>query len=239
MRLGLAESALACGGHPPLRPAEGGRIAREGRRPGPLDSNCSGKHAGMLALAVAHGWPIAGYHEASHPVQRRLVAEIARWAALDVAQLETGVDGCGVVCVRVPLDRVAASFARLAVASRDVGSARRVVRAMVDHPGMVAGLGRLDTAVMQATGGAVFAKVGAEGVYAAGIPAAGLGLALKIEDGGWRAADAALVHILDQLGHTDPSRDDEVATFRSPILRNTRGEVVGGVEPDFEMATRG
>jgi L-asparaginase II len=234
-RLGLDPSALACGGHPPLRPEEGLRLAREGRRPGALESNCSGKHVGMLALAVAHGWPVAGYQQDGHPVQSRMKAEIARWAGLDPARLQTGVDGCGVVCVRAPLDRIAASFARLAAASRQEGSARRVVRAMVDHPEMVAGLGRLDTAVMQATDGVVFAKVGAEGVYAAGIPESGLGVALKIEDGAWRAADVAFVHVLDGLGLTDPNADDPVASFRSRTLINTRSEAVGRIEPDFEL----
>jgi L-asparaginase II len=238
-KLKLDASALACGGHPPLRAEEGLRMAREGRRPGPLDSNCSGKHAGMLALAVAHGWSVDGYQDEGHPVQRRLKAEIARWADLDPAGLETGVDGCGVVCVRAPLDRIAASFARLALASREDGAARRVVRAMVDHPEMVAGIGRLDTAVMRATDGAVFAKVGAEGVYAAGIPGAGLGLALKIEDGAGRAADAAFVHILDELGQTDPTRDDAVARFRRPTLVNTRGEAVGRIDPEFELVRHG
>lgn len=238
-RLGLDASALACGAHPPLRAQEGLRIAREGRHPEALDSNCSGKHVGMLALAVAHGWPVAGYHDDEHPVQRRMKAEIARWAGLDVARLETGVDGCGVVCVRAPLDRIATSFARLAVASRSEGSAHRVVRAMVEHPEMVAGIGRLDTAVMRATEGAVFAKVGAEGVYAAGIPGAGLGLALKIEDGAWRAADVAFVHVLDALGLTASTRGGGVAAFRRPHVINTRGEAVGRLEPDFELAPHG
>ncbi len=235
-RLGLDSAALACGAHPPLRPEEGLRMAREGRHPGALDSNCSGKHVGMLALAVAHGWAVAGYQEEGHPVQRRVTSEIARWAGLDGARLETGVDGCGVVCVRAPLDRIATSFARLAVASRREGSARRVVRAMVEHPEMVAGIGRLDTAVMRATDGAVFAKVGAEGVYAAGIPGAGLGVALKIEDGAWRAADVAFVHVLDALGFTTPTARDGVADFRRPTLFNTRGEPVGRIEPNFELA---
>ena len=107
---------------------------------------------------------------------------------------------------------------------------------MVEHPEMVAGIGRLDTAVMRATDGAVFAKVGAEGVYAAGIPGAGLGVALKIEDGAWRAADVAFVHVLDALGFTTPTARDGVADFRRPTLINTRGEPVGRIEPNFELA---
>lgn len=236
-RIGLEIDALACGGHPPLRRAEEIRIAREGRSPDALDSNCSGKHAGMLALAAFHGWPTAGYHEVSHPVQERLAREVAAWTATPREQLETGVDGCGVVCFRTPLERMAASFSRLAVASRSAGPARRVVTAMTRYPEMVAGLGRLDTAVMQATGGAVFAKVGAEGVYAAGVPASGIGLALKVPDGAWRAADVALVEILDAIGLTSAGQDDAVAPFRRPDVHNTRGESVGSLQAHFDTSS--
>lgn len=236
---GLTEAALGCGGHAPLRPEEGRRLAAEGRAPGPVESNCSGKHAGMLALAVHHGWDPAGYVEAHHPVQRRVADEVARWAGVAVEALETAVDGCGVVCFRLPLARIAASYARFAAgaASGDPGPAR-IVAAMTGHPGWVGGLDRLDTAVMEATGGAVFAKVGAEGVYAAGWPERGLGLALKVEDGAWRAADAALVRLLDGLGATDPGGDDPVAPFRNRRLRNTRDEIVGAIEAPFELETR-
>lgn len=235
-RAGVTEEALACGGHPPLRSEEGRRLAAEGRRPGPVESNCSGKHAGMLALAAHRGWALDGYVEADHPVQRRMAEEVARWTELPVDALDTGVDGCGVVCFRVPLDRMARAYARLAAAARDgVEGPREVVAAMTAHPGLVGGLGRLDTAVMEATSGVVFAKVGAEGVYAAGCPAEGWGAALKVEDGAWRAADVALVRLLDALGATDPGRDDPVAPFRKPALRNTRNETVGVVEALFDL----
>lgn len=236
---GCGEGDLACGGHPPLRAEEGWRRATEGRRPGPIDSNCSGKHAGMLALAAFHGWGVARYVEADHPVQRRMALEVSRWTGLPVEALETGVDGCGVVCFRVPLDRIARSYARLAArAAEGSPGPARIVGAMTGNPGMVGGLGRLDTAVVEATGGAVFAKVGAEGVYAAGWPGRGLGLALKVEDGAWRAADAALVHLLDRLGVTDPESNDSVAPFRRRVLHNTRGEVVGRLEAAFEPEWR-
>ncbi len=237
-RAGVSEEALACGGHPPLRPEEGRRLAAEGRRPGPVDSNCSGKHAGMLALAAHRGWPLNGYVEADHPVQRRVAAEVARWTELPEEALETGVDGCGVVCFRVPLDRMARAYARLAVAAREgVEGPRQVVAAMTAHPGLVGGVGRLDSAVMEATAGAVFAKVGAEGVYAAGCPEAGWGLAVKVEDGAWRGADVALVRLLDALGATRAGRDDAVAPFRRPVMHNTRHEAVGVVEALFDVET--
>lgn len=235
-RAGVPERALACGGHPPLRLEEARRIAAEGRPPAAIESNCSGKHAGMLALARHHGWPIEGYDRPEHPVQRRMCVVIARWAGLDVEALETAVDGCGVVCIRAPLVHLALAYARLAGAAREPGSAAgRVVGAMTTHPEMVGGAGRLDTAVMEATGGRVFAKVGAEGVYGAGVPERGLGIALKVEDGGWRAADRALVALLDALGLADPQADDAIAPFRRAPVLDTRGDAVGAVEADLPL----
>lgn len=238
-RAGLHEGLLACGGHSPLRAEEGRRIARAGRAPLPVESNCSGKHAGMLALAAHHGWPTEGYHRADHPVQRRMAHELERWTGLAPGMVETAVDGCGVVCFRVPLERLALSFARFADAAFRGEGPRRVVDAMTGHPGMVGGVGRLDSAVMEASAGAVFAKVGAEGVYAAGMPSRGLGVVLKVEDGAGRAADAALVRMLDDLGWLPRDGETAVSPFRDPILRNTRGEEVGRVETRFHGVLHG
>jgi L-asparaginase II len=246
-RLQLDETALACGGHPPLRAEEATRIAREGRFPRPLESNCSGKHAGMLALAAFHGWALEGYHREEHPVQRRMRAEVARWTGVAPESLDTAVDGCGVVCFRVPLRAMAAAYARFGSAAADGAGPAVVVDAMTGHPELVAGSGRLDTAAMRAGGGRLVVKVGAEGVYAAAVPRMGLGLALKVEDGAWRAADAALVHALDQLGwpggpgaraegpEGGASDADPLDPYRCPDIRNTRGDVVGRVSPRFRL----
>jgi L-asparaginase II len=234
-RAGLGEDALACGGHPPLRAQEGERLAREGVRPGPIHNNCSGKHAGMLALAVHHGWPTEGYQRPEHPVQRRMLAEIARWTGLGEDEVETGGDGCGVVCFRVPLAAMALSLARFAGAAGRGRPAAAVVRAMTRHPWMVAGTGRLCTDLMAATGGSVFAKTGAEGVYVAGVPERGWGVALKVEDGARRAADVALVAALDAVGLLEPAAVEALAAYRSPEVRDTRGEVVGGLEARLEL----
>ncbi len=233
-RADVAETALVCGGHPPLRAEEGYRIMREGRRPGPIESNCSGKHAGMLALARFHGWPLEGYQRPDHPVQQRMAAEIVRWTGSEGA-LETGTDGCGVVCFRVPLDRIALSFARLAAGAAQGAPVARVVEAMVAHPFLVAGTGRLCTAVMEATRGAVFAKTGAEGVYAVGVPGQGLGIALKVEDGARRASEVALVRVLDALGLVGDDPGGRLTSFRRPVVHDTRGEVVGDVAAEFEL----
>jgi L-asparaginase II len=235
-RIGLDASALACGGHPPLRAAEAHRLAREGRSPGPLESNCSGKHAGMLALARFHGWDVDGYHRPDHPVQLRMRDEVARWTGVDADRLDTGIDGCGVVCFRVPLRHMAAAYARFAAAAAAGDPAKRVVGAMTSGPEWVGGEGRLDTALMRASAGRLLVKVGAEGVYAAAVPERGWGLAIEVEDGAWRASDTALVGALDRLGWPGArSADEGVAAFRDPVVRNTRGEAVGRICAGFDL----
>lgn len=231
-RMGLGEEDLECGGHWPLKEDAALRFLEEGRAPGRLDSNCSGKHAGMLALARFYGWDVRGYVGEDHPVQRRMLRETLRWTGLSAGEVATGVDGCGVVCFAVPLRVMALSFARFATAARAGEGAREVFGAMTSHPFLVAGTGRLCTDLMRAMPG-IMAKVGAEGVYGVAIPEEELGVAVKVEDGGWRAVEPALVRFMECLGLLDSRAAPVVERFGTPALRNTRGDVVGQLEAEF------
>lgn len=267
--IGLAEDDLECGPHLPLREEEAHRLLAEGGRPGRLHDNCSGKHAGMLALALHHGWETEGYIRPEHPVQRRMLDEVSRWTGLEPDGIATGTDGCGVVSFAVPLERMALSFARFAAAARDRASGPgRIVEAMTTHPWHVAGTGRLCTALMERAGAGatadpggsdppagraraageggpragagdagegLFVKTGAEGVYCAGLSGRGLGVALKVEDGAKRAADPALVRILESLDALPPDPDGTLEPFRRPPIRNTRDEEVGELVASFEL----
>ncbi len=230
--IGLDESALSCGGHPSLSPAVAEQMIRDRVTPGPLWSNCSGKHAGLLALAVLEGWPTEGYQSLGHPVQDAVAASIARWTDLEPDDLVWGVDGCTAAAVATPLDRLALAWARLG-ADPDP-SLIRLRGAMMHHPELVAGRDRLDTLLMESWPGRITVKVGAEGVYAAALPEQGLGVALKVEDGDMRAAAIALVGVLEQLlPSVAPDADwplDGVARWHDPAIRNTRGAETGRTE---------
>ena len=210
-------------------------LVRAGESPGSIHNNCSGKHAGMLALAVHHGWPTAGYLAYEHPVQRRMHAEMARWSGMAEEEISTGVDGCGVVSFRAPLSRLAVSFARFAAAASRGEPAGRVVDAMTAHPFMVAGSDRLCTAVMEVGGGRIFTKTGAEGVYAVGVVEQGVGVAIKVEDGAKRASTVALVGVLEALGLLGADELDSLAGFAKPHIRNTLGTVVGNLRAEIEL----
>ncbi|HET6603788.1 MAG TPA: asparaginase, partial [Xanthomonadaceae bacterium] len=153
-RIGLEESTLACGPHAPMHEPIAHALRSAGQEPGRAHNNCSGKHAGMLALARHHGWSLTGYERAEHPVQRRMLEEMARWTGVGTEAIGTAVDGCGVETYAVPLDRLALAYGRLVgEARRRDGAARRVVQAMVEHPEYVAGTNRLCTELMRATDG--------------------------------------------------------------------------------------
>lgn len=228
-RIGCQESDLACGPHRPLWldlavPSEVKGLTDVPRTP--VASNCSGKHTGMLALARHHGWPTAGYALANHPVQRRCLEEMIRWSGAAPGEVGVAVDGCGVLCFSMPLARMATAFVRLAVS--DEPAARTVARAMMQHPELIAGRGRLCTAAMRTYMGDVIVKLGAEGVYGAAFPRRGIGVALKVEDGHYWSAVVAMVAVLQQL-KLDPAPRDALAAYHEIPIRNTRGAVVGSL----------
>jgi L-asparaginase II len=187
---------------------------QEGRPPSKLQHNCSGKHAGMLALCRANDWPTAGYRLPEHPVQQAAEQAHAEAAGVDEGELETATDGCGVVTFALPLERMAYAYARF----EQLPAARSISDAMRAHPELVGGPDGVDAALMQREN-SWFAKGGAEGLLCAA-NRDGLGVALKCEDGSSRPLGPALAALLEPLG-------TPLADLRTHPLRNSRGELVG------------
>jgi L-asparaginase II len=186
----------------------------EGQPPSRLKHNCSGKHAGMLLLCRAQGWPTEGYRLPRHPVQAGALSVLAATVDTRPEELPTAVDGCGVVTFAMPLERMALAFSRFAA----LEGGARVVAAMRAHPLFIRGPGAADTVLMQELDGWI-AKGGAEGLMCAAGPGA-LGVALKVADGNARAIPTALSSFLSDLGHALPS-------LASVAIENSRGETVG------------
>lgn len=237
-KAGVSEDALGCGGHAPFHVPSGDELVRTGTVPGPVHNNCSGKHAGMLALCKHHGWPVEGYWQEEHPMQQRVRAEVARWMDLDALDMKVGIDGCGVVTFAAPLQAAALGFARLARAADHDGGPQRVLRAMVGHPWFVGGSGRLCTALMETGRGRIVAKVGAEGVYCAAVLPLGLGIALKVEDGARRASEVALLEVLRQLEVLETDQHQALSRFAAPQVFNTRGDAVGRIDAEMDLIRR-
>jgi L-asparaginase II len=185
-----------------------------GAEPTPLEHNCSGKHAAMLALCRAEGWDSPGYRLLEHPCQQAMLAEVAAAAEVEPADIPVGVDGCGVPTFALTLERMAHTFARLEALAGGAVAAR----AMRDHPELIRGPGSADTELMRALPGWA-AKGGAEALLCATAPD-GLGIAVKIEDGSGRAVGSATAAFLRRLG-LDPGELGRAS------LENSHGEVVG------------
>jgi L-asparaginase II len=225
--MGLGDGDLRCGAHMPSdRPTAEGMI-RDGERPCQVHNNCSGKHTGFLALA-RHLRAGPEYVEIDHPVQ------VAARGAFEEVTGETspgwGVDGCSApnfACTVGGLARAMAGFARPGAGARGEAQ-RRLVAAMMAHPELVAGEGRACTELMRACEGRAAFKTGAEGVYVAILPEAGLGVALKIEDGATRASEAVTAAILARLGVVEAAHP-VVERLTAGAQRNWRGIVTGRI----------
>ncbi len=185
-----------------------------GGAPGAIEHNCSGKHAGLLALCRARDWPTPGYRLLEHPCQQAMLREVVDAAEIEPSSVVIGVDGCGVPTFALPLERAAHAFTRLG--SLDGGE--RVVRAMRAHPDLLRGPVATDVLMIRALDGWV-AKGGAEGLFCA-VSAEGLGIALKVVDGAFRAIQPALAHVLIALGL-------EAGPLAESPMTNSRGEHVG------------
>jgi L-asparaginase II len=228
----IDKESLQCGPHEPLHPPTAMALRRLGEEPSRLHNNCSGKHAGMLAVCKAEGWPLDSYCDPEHPLQRRIRALVAEFAGVDQASIGVAVDGCGLPTFALSIRSMATAYARLAAAdqARDTDLARSVGKAfdaMTAHPEYVAGTDRLCTAIMTAHGDRVIVKTGAEGVYCGALRHEGRGLALKIVDGARRAQDVALVAMLVELGAIDSVG---LGSFERPTVTNWAGQVVGHLD---------
>ena len=195
-KAGVSEDCFECGAHMPSATEAAYQLVRQGEKPQQVHNNCSGKHAGMLALAKHLGAPLEGYVKHDHPVQRAVAACLTRFSGVDVSAAPYGIDGCSVPSWALPMDKVALAFARLG-AAQDEGP-RRIIAAARAHPFLIAGTKRFDTMAMQSLP-RLFIKVGAEGVFCGCIPHAGLGFALKCEDGALRGAEVAISQMLANL----------------------------------------
>lgn len=221
--LGLEEADLRCGPQTPEDKAERRRLRALDEAPCQLHNNCSGKHAGFLMLNQRLGGG-SEYVEIDHPVQKAVRAAFEEMTGADSPHW--GIDGCSAPNFATTVSGLAHAMAKMA-SPASLGRARgdaaaALVAAMRAHPDLVAGEGRACTELMQAMGGRVAVKTGAEGVYVAILPERGLGIALKAEDGATRAAECAIATLLVRLGELDPA-DPACERRMAPVLPNRRG----------------
>ncbi|WP_031359193.1 asparaginase [Caballeronia sordidicola] len=233
----VTEADLRCGGHAPLSDAVWKEWIRRDFKPTGVCSNCSGKHAGMLAGVQALGEAVIDYHLPEHPLQVRVKRTVAELCDLPEDGVQWAIDGCNLPTPAFPLDRLARLFMKMADADADTESTSRskalarIYRAMTTYPELVAGEGRFCTALMQAFDGDLVGKVGADASYAIGVRATGtrgsLGIAVKVEDGNTTVLYAIVTHLLGQLDIGQETQRAKLAAYGNPTMRNTMGIETG------------
>ncbi len=196
----------------------------QGKR-SPLEYNCSGKHAGMLAVCQQRHWPLTNYLDRKHPVQQLIITKIAELLRMPAEEFLTAHDDCGAPTYLMQLSQMASLYAVLC--SSNSVDMERIVRAMNHHPTMVAGVGEFDTELMRLTPGELVSKSGAEGVQCIGRLGEGMGLAIKVIDGSKRAKYAVAIHILQQMGWISPSIAQSLSEKFMNLGKYKRLEVVG------------
>jgi L-asparaginase II len=250
-KIGLGPEALKCGVHEPYSVAAAAALRARGEAATALHNNCSGKHAGMLAVALHLGAPIETYYKPENPVQISIAKAVAQFSGVSVEDLVVATDGCGVPVFGISVQAMALAYARLvspppAFDEATRNACGRIVHLMSAYPELIGGTAnRIDTEIMRAAPGRLISKVGAEGVYTAGVNPCdewpkGLGVALKIEDGDdRRARPTVVIEALRQLGVLRDESLEAVAKYAFFLLRNRPGAVVGEVRAEFALKKPG
>ncbi len=196
----------------------------EGKR-SPLEYNCSGKHAGMLAVCQQRNFPLSSYLQRNHPVQRLILAKVAELLRIAPEEIIYAHDDCGAPTYFMQLGQMATLYAQLG--SGDSLDMERIIRAMTHHPVMVAGDGQFDTELMRLAEGQLVSKAGAEGIQCIARVGEDLGLAIKVTDGAKRAKYAIAIHLLKQMGWITPTMAETLSETYMTLGNFKRLEVMG------------
>jgi len=249
-KLGLGPEALHCGAHEPYGVEAALELRARGEVPNALHNNCSGKHVGMLAVALHLGAPVENYESPENPVQKAIAEVMSQFSGVAVTDMAVGIDGCAAPVFGMTVKAMALSYARLVSppASFDKktrDACERIVRVMNAYPELIGGTSdRLDTEIMRAAPRRLVSKVGAEGVYTAGIRPSdewpqGLGIAIKIEDGDdKRARPTVVIESLRQLGVLRDESLEAVARYAFFPVKNRPGDVVGEIVASFGLKVK-
>jgi len=232
-KIGLDERALQCGSDYPYDYASAEALIAQGIPKSPIYHNCSGKHAGILALCKAIGADPATYMEPENAAQQRILAFCAKMSGMERDGLIVAVDGCGIPVFAAPLENSARAYMRIATLEGlddDAAYALQRVRdAMIAFPEQMSGTGEFDAALIRAGNGVLICKGGAEGVHATALFDIGVGIVIKVVDGAERARPAAALASLAAIGGIGERQAELLRSFANPPVRNRAGRVVGEI----------
>lgn len=238
-KTGIEEEQLECGIHDPYGKEAAKELYMSGESATRLHCNCSGKHLGMMAAVKAMGLPVKGYSALDHQIQNDIDEIIKHFCAVEPGNAKRGIDGCGAPVYAIPLKNIARGYANLCnpdlMEGRYKKSQNYVISAMTMYPLLVAGKDRFDTILMERFGDRLISKMGAEGIYCAGLPGKGVGMAIKIEDGNSRATAPTALRLFEKMGVISRDEYESMEEFANPAIRNHRGEKAGEIRAVFEL----
>jgi len=233
-RVGLSVADLECGAHAPTNAAAREGLRSRGEEPSALHNNCSGKHSGMLSVALAMGTPTESYVSREHAVQREVRGAVETIIGEPLREDRCGTDGCSIPTYAAPLRAFARGFARMATGSglpaEIATAAQRLFDAATRHPLLVGGTGHPDTLIMEAFDGRIMQKVGAEGVQCGAIRDKGWGYAIKCDDGNMVASQTMLARLLLRIADPDERQRKLLEQLAVQPIRSVRGALVGQIE---------
>lgn len=224
-KIGLNESHLQCGAHPPSHAPSSEELLRKGKPFTALHNNCSGKHAGMLAACVQKNLPVENYLEFDHPLQLEILGFIEKFSG--ATNVFRGTDGCSAPVFLLEVVQMARLFAQIASGKHE--SLRRSFSIMRAEPYMIGGARRFDTDLM--LNGNVIAKVGGEAVHCVGVPADdnrthAIGIAVKIADGNFRALYPVVISLLRKFGVLKEQQIENLSYYaRTPLKNHMKKEI--------------
>jgi len=238
-KIGLTEDAMTLGADLSLDDELREQRIHDHVEPRKIFHNCSGKHAGMLALCCHMGWDAKEYQQSEHPVQQFLRQRVADFCGLQATEIIIGVDGCGVPVYAMPLYNMALAYYNLCNGDQLAGTRReaanRILDAMAACPQMVAGEGHFCTELIRRTHGRVIGKLGADGIYCAAEREGKWALAIKIEDGNTAVIPAVVIRAFRQMNILSEDEHQALRHFAVRDINNYRGEVVGRTQAAFHM----
>lgn len=238
-KAGISLTDFMCGTATSLNPQYAIELARKGVQDSELISDCSGKHAGMLAICKHKGYPIKSYLDINHPLQQENLNLIAAFCETDMSSITIGIDGCSVPVFALSLYQMAIGYLNLVnpvAFTKDIQSAcSRIFDAMNQHPFMISGSKGFCTALIQATHGRLIGKIGAEGVYCIGLKNEKVAIAIKVEDGSLNVIPTIAIHVLKELNLLSHQEFYALSEFYQPDILNDNGIIVGKIIADFKL----
>jgi L-asparaginase II len=234
-RLGLGVEHLKCGPQTPVNAQARRELLRRGEKPNALHNNCSGKHAGFLALAAHLGDDLEHYLDPSSTGQRMVRQALLEMSGTREEELHVAVDGCSAPTFHLPLTRLATALARVAnpdgLPAQRALACRRLTQAAERYPDLIGSTTQsLCSDLLRVTRGRLFPKLGTEAVYVVGIRGADRGFAIKIDDGGYRAMNAVVIDVLQRFSYLSSSEVDALGSWSAGPVTNWAGAVVGRFE---------